>query len=80
MSPGKRAKTKHEPSKKIEQHNAIGVFTKTVSKMIFVKFGVVDQGRNFFQIKHKNQESIFHKETIFFICFLPWKMGKRAQR
>ena len=61
--------------KKIGQHNAIGVFTKKVSEMIFVKFWVVGQGADYSQIKPSKQESIFLKETIFFICFLPCKMG-----
>ena len=73
----KGPKTKHDPSKEIGQHNAIGVFTKTVSKIVFVKFGVEGQGEDFFQIKHSKEESIFLKDTISFICFAPCNMGNQ---
>ena len=65
----KRAKKEHEPSKKIGQSNAIGVFKKKVSEMIFVKFGVVGQGTDFFQIKPCKQESILdsHRDNLFYL-------------
>ena len=74
-SMGKGPKKNTRLQKKIGQSNAIGVFSKKVSEMIFVKFGVVAQGPDFFQIKPSKQESIFLKETIVFVCFLPCKMG-----
>ena len=65
----KRAKKEQEPSKKIGQHNAIGVFTKKVSEMIFVTFWVVRQGTIFFQIKPCKQESILdsHRDNLFYL-------------
>ena len=44
----KRAKTKHEHSKKIEQHNAIGVFTKNGFKNDFCKIRGGGPGEEFF--------------------------------